>query len=33
MDSTTDAQEVVQMKAQLAHMRQKLAMGMERLKG
>jgi hypothetical protein len=33
IDSTTDVQEVFQMKAHLAHMRQKLAMGMERLKG
>jgi hypothetical protein len=32
IDSTADAQVVFQMKAQLAHMRQKLAMCMERLK-
>ena len=31
--STTDAQEAFQLKAHLAHMRQKLAMSMERLKG
>jgi hypothetical protein len=31
--STTDAQEVFQLKAHLAQMRQKLAMSMERLKG
>lgn len=33
IDSTTDAQEVFQLRAQLAHKRQKLAMSMERLKG
>jgi len=33
IDSATDENEIFQMKAELAHLRQKLAMRMERLKG